>query len=426
MLKSIEELDDFFLSYMPEKGAIGNLRDNRLERMETLLFALKNPEKSYKTIHLAGSKGKGTTATLIAAGLNTSKKTGLYRSPHVYDTRERFTLSGAFFADDEYLESANELSSYLDKLSFSPTTFELYTAYAYLLFKNTGCEYAVIETGLGGRLDATNTIESIMEVILPIELEHTDVLGDTIEKISVEKSKIIKKNSIVILSDVTEKAYRIFEDEARREDAKLYSFRDEISSFSHSEERDGSLTSFSLDGKRYDLKCRIRSYEIGKNYALSILALKRIGELTEDAIKAMTAINIEGRFEERSNGGKTTVLDVAHTAHSMQNLTDTFSRLYDVKKSCVVYSSLSGKDYKSMLGILLEKFDSLIITSAGSFKKSDPDEIYNAAMRMKRNNQMIYLIKNEKEAYSFAKRISDIILITGSFYLVGQFGDENA
>ena len=73
MLKSIEELDDFFLSYMPEKGAIGNLRDNRLERMETLLFALKNPEKSYKTIHLAGSKGKGTTATLIAAGLNTSK-----------------------------------------------------------------------------------------------------------------------------------------------------------------------------------------------------------------------------------------------------------------------------------------------------------------------------------------------------------------
>ena len=118
MLKSISELDGLFLSFMPSSGNIGDMRENRLKRMEMLLERIGSPEKSYKTIHLAGSKGKGTTATLLAVAMNTSFKTGLYRSPHVYDLRERFTLAGTFFSDEEYLRTADELMEKIQDLDF--------------------------------------------------------------------------------------------------------------------------------------------------------------------------------------------------------------------------------------------------------------------------------------------------------------------
>lgn len=426
MLKCIEDLDDFFLSFMPEGGAVGSIRENRLERMESLLDALSHPEREYRTIHLAGSKGKGTTATILSSAINTHFKTGLFRSPHVYDTRERFTLSGRFFSDEEYLEAAKELEEKVMKLDFSPTTFELYTAFAYILFRNTRCSYAVIETGLGGRLDATNTIDSIMEILLPIELEHTAVLGDTIEKIAVEKSKIIKKNSIVIISDVERAAYDVFEREAESLSCPVYSFRSDIHSFSHHENEGESHTEFEMNGKRYKLDTKLRSAEIGKNFAIASLALDKLGLLTEESVKAMESLKLEGRFEERRKGEKSIVLDVAHTKNSMRNLIETYTELYESRKTTVIYSSLEGKDHSSMLSLLLSRFDRIIITKAGSFKKSDPDALYREAMELKKENQMVYLIHDERKALEMAERISDCILITGSFYLVGMFGENNA
>ena len=313
MIESIDELDGFFMSYMPQRGVTGKLRDSRLERMESLLKALGNPERDYKTIHIAGSKGKGTTATIIARALSTGRKTGLYRSPHVYDLRERFTLSGKFFDDRLYIEAANILERTLTALEFRPTTFELYTAFAYILFSISGCEYAVIETGLGGRLDATNTVESIAEVLLPVELEHVDVLGDTIEKIAIEKSKIIKGKSVVAVSDVKDEAYSVFRKEAERMDCQFYSFRDNIKSFYHEDRKDFSLSTFKVGGVSYRIKSRIRSMEIGKNIAVSVLLLSKLSLLSDEAIREIEGLTIEGRFEERKEGGKEIVLDVSHT-----------------------------------------------------------------------------------------------------------------
>lgn len=426
MLKSISELDGLFLSFMPSSGNIGDMRENRLKRMEMLLERIGSPEKSYKTIHLAGSKGKGTTATLLAVAMNTSFKTGLYRSPHVYDLRERFTLAGTFFSDEEYLRTADELMEKIQDLDFSPTTFELYTAYAYLLFKNAGCEYAVIETGLGGRLDATNTIESIMEILLPIEMEHVEILGDTIEKISVEKSKIIKKNSIVIVSDVRPEAYDVFFKETERTGSSFYSFKDDIKDFEHSEEKEYSISRFRIGDDDFSLHTKLRSREIGKNFVITTLALKKLGLLCEKALQAMEDVTIEGRFEQRCEEGKKIVLDVAHTKDSMQNLINTFTSLYERKDTVVLYAAISGKDYRAMLSLLLSSFNRIVITKAGNFKKSDPDALYEEAMRMKRRDQEVYLIHDEKEAFIFSKHLADIILITGSFYLVGEFGEDDA
>lgn len=422
MLKTISELDDFFLSYMPTASSTGSLRDSRLERMDAMLKRLGNPERSYKTIHLAGSKGKGTTASILAVAINCCHKCGLYRSPHVYDVRERFTLSGAFFPESDYIDTANEMMERLSSLEFRPTTFELYTAYAYLLFKNAGCEYAVIETGLGGRLDATNTIESIMEILLPIEMEHTDILGDTIEKISVEKSKIIKRNSIVVISDVCNEAYSIFEKEAQSLGCPIHSFKNEIRGYEHEEQAECSITSFSINEESFTYRTKLRSVEIGKNYATATLALKCLGLMTSDAVRAMEALRIEGRFEERKVDGRKIVLDVAHTKHSMENLVSAFNMIYERNKTAVVYSSVAGKNYEAMLSVLLDNFNQLIITKAGSFKKSEPEILYAKAMEMKKPDQRVYLIHDEKTAYEHAIRLGKVILITGSFYLVGEFG----
>lgn len=169
-----EILDRFFLSYMPGKDSVGKLRDIRLERMNEILEVLGNPERNLTLVHVAGSKGKGSMSSILAKLLEGKGcKTGLFLSPHVFSLFERFTLSSSFFSDEEYLYVLNRLEKDLDKLSFRPSTFELYTAYAYLLFSMTGCTHAVIETGLGGRLDATNTIDPWFSVIMPIELEHT-------------------------------------------------------------------------------------------------------------------------------------------------------------------------------------------------------------------------------------------------------------
>lgn len=426
MLEKIEDLDGFFLSYMPSSGRTGEVRDTRLERMECLLRGLGNPERCYKTIHLAGSKGKGTTATILSKAITSTHKCGLYRSPHVYDLRERFTIAGEFLSDREYLDAALLLSSKISDLDFKPTTFELYTAYAYLLFKSAGCEYAVIETGLGGRLDATNTIDSIMEILLPIEKEHTEILGDTIEKISIEKSKIIKRNSTVIVSDVDSVALRVFENEAREKSCDLFSFCKDIKNFRHREEKDHSLTCFSIDGRVFEFRTALRTAEIGKNFATATLALSRLGLLSDHAIKAMEKVKIEGRFEERRVDGKTIVLDVAHTPHSILNLISTFSLLYGERKSVLIFSTVSGKDYKSMLSSLLPHFNKVIITRAGTFKPSDPEGIYAEAMRLKRKEDEVYLIKDEKTAFDLALKLGDTVLITGSFYLVGEYGGKDA
>ena len=171
-------------------------RTYRLDRMHDLLAHLGNPERAFKKIHLAGSKGKGSTASYLASALTSmGYKTGLYLSPHLVDYRERFTLSGTFFDDSLLVSTGQELADSIEGFTFrdewgetNPTTFELFTAYAYLLFKNSGCSWAIIETGLGGRLDATNTIIPEASVLCPIELEHTKILGSTIREIATEKS----------------------------------------------------------------------------------------------------------------------------------------------------------------------------------------------------------------------------------------------
>lgn len=170
--------------------------------LKSMLFfaeSFKNPQDDYESVHIAGSKGKGSLSIMISSILKEAGlKTGLYMSPHVNDFRERVTLAGDFFPDKVYSSAYDKIKMGFEALierdpSLDPTWFEIVTMLAFLLFKDEKCDWGVFETGMGGRLDTTNILDPMCSVLTPIELEHCQYLGDTKEKIAFEKAGIIKK-----------------------------------------------------------------------------------------------------------------------------------------------------------------------------------------------------------------------------------------
>src|SRR6056297_2724802 len=210
--------------------------------MHQLLEFFGNPHARLHTIHIAGSKGKGSTAIYIARGLEAlGYPTGLYSSPHISNYRERITRAGRFFPTELYLDVGGRIKKALPEFNRTvlageaePTAFELFTLFAFLLFVEAGCSYAVIETGIGGRLDATNVITPQAAVITPIELEHTDILGSSLEQIASEKAGIIKPGRPVFVSRQSEKALRVLRKKAEESQSPFFYFPEYPQNFSAS------------------------------------------------------------------------------------------------------------------------------------------------------------------------------------------------
>ncbi len=408
-------------------------RTYRLDRMHALLQHIGNPEKSFKKLHLAGSKGKGSTASYLASALTKRGfKTGLYMSPHLCDYRERFTLSGTFFPEKELVEAGNELVRRLKGFCFrdewgetNPTTFELYTAYAYLLFNLAGCQWAVIETGLGGRLDATNTIESEAAILCPIELEHTKILGDTIEQIAGEKSKIIKKGRPAFIGFEDERAMSVFRREAMDQQSVVYTLSEELASYETKTTREGEVVQYVWnDGRTDTLTLRMRGQVQAQNCALALMVLRNLGLENESTLQALEDNQIPGRFQQLSSEPALYV-DGAHTPHSLEALLTSFSSLHDETKSTLIYGALEDKDHEHMVNLVLDHFHRIIISRPGTFKKSDIASL-NLLMKgqagKRQGSYEIFLIEDNLEALKMAyvkTPQSGAILACGSFYLAG-------
>ena len=406
-----------------------SVRTYRLDRMQALMEKLGNPQDSYKTIHVAGSKGKGSTATFIANALQACGFTvGLYMSPHVSDYRERFTNCGNFIDDEILIKTGNQLASSIESFSFcdqygenQPTTFELYTAFAFMLFKEIKCQWAVIETGLGGRLDATNIIKPQASVLTPIELEHTDILGDTIEKIAIEKSKIIKPNvpCFIGLQNYPQ-ALEVFKSEAFTQNSNLYSLGQEALRIADNivEFRDGYCKNINLS-----LKGLVQA----QNYALALLVVRKLGLYAEGKTEeAMSKVSLPGRMEE-IKWKRTVYLDGAHTQNSMRNLLTTFRKIHPGKDGICIFGCVAGKNYEVMSRDILENFDKIVVCRPGTFKKSDPEALYNQLIQLKKPNQTIVLKPEAKDALSWCLEntsIDEAILDCGSFYLAGVIKKE--
>ena len=414
---------DQVVKYMESFTAKATDRDSHLERMRAIMQTLGNPQNCYKTIHLAGSKGKGSTAAFLANAIEAlGYKTGLYLSPHVSDYRERFTNSGKFFDDDIMVAAGNKLKDGIDKLDFTPRTFELYTAFAFLLFREAGCSWAVIETGLGGRLDATNILSPQAVVLTPIELEHTEILGDTIEKIAVEKSKTIKRGIPVFISYQKKQAMDVFLKEAEENSSPVYTLENSVVSLE--ERTDKNSENVKLKMGEIDTSYSLKMLGIVQAYnsALAILTLEKLGlykmGVTE---KALEQTAIPGRLEKIEKE-RTVFIDGAHTKESITNLMASFRQMFPGKTGVCIFGCIADKKYEWMSRAILDVFDKIIISKPGTFKKSNPQSLYDYMLSIKEDNKTVILLEDTKEALEKAYALTsedEPVLVCGSFYLAG-------
>ena len=418
-----------------------------LDTMEYLCQITNHPQKSFPSVHVAGSKGKGSTSVMIASILEAAGyKSGLYTSPHILDFSERIASAQGPLPEQVYEAATQELMETVEAIipenlpGQRPITwFELVTTFAFLCFRQAHVDWAVFETGLGGRLDATNVLEPQLSVITPIELEHTEFLGDTLEKIAGEKAGIIKSGTPVVIAPQKEAAQKVLEAKAKELQCPLLKVEELV-------QVQGRMVAGKME-LRLESKLFARpiitqlsllgAYQLW-NAATAALAVKTLfPELPEEAIeKGLSQAKLPGRFEVIQRQGIDVVLEGAHTptsvALSLQTFrhyledthaTNTLKKSLDhasTRKPNLLFACAADKDVHTMAQ-LFSGFGSMILTRPGGEKQSNPQLLQDA---FKEAGHEFTYISDFKEAIQKAlqQALKDGVplLVTGSFYLVAE------
>ncbi len=396
-----------------------------LDSMFYLCNKLGNPQNQIPCIHIAGSKGKGSTANMIANIIEASGKTcGIYASPHIIDFRERICTPRGFFEDEIYEKAADELTALVDSIPLSElpgkrplTWFELVTIFAFLCYKIAKVDYVVYEVGLGGRLDSTNIVKPLASVLMPIELEHTEFLGDTITKIAGEKAGIIKPETQVIVSPQNySDADIVFSQKAKELNSPIIFVNDYLKELNYSYTIDNKTKlSFLSIETELNFLGKVQAYNaltaiITIQNVLPFISAKQIAAGLKKAF-------LPGRFEIINNS---VILDGAHTVKSISNTFQTLKKLFPEKKYKLLFACAGDKDIKDIIPLFKDIFTRIIFTQPETVRHCDAEHTYLIAKQNSINSEVI---KNLKEAYNTLKSTmnnDDILLVTGSFYLVSE------
>ncbi|MBC8235603.1 bifunctional folylpolyglutamate synthase/dihydrofolate synthase [bacterium] len=421
-----------FIDYEKKTNYSYNPRLWNLERMQLLLNSLGEPQKKLKVIHIAGSKGKGSTAAMIHAILNTAGyKTGLYTSPHLITPLERFRIKSKLMSENQFCELVEQLQPHIDevnqktdigKLSF----FEIYTAMGFVFFAVEEVDFLVLEVGLGGRLDATNVVEPLVSVITQISLEHTNLLGDNLASIATEKAGIIKPNSLVMSSPQQPEVMEVIEKSCAEKKAQLFQVGKEISFERLSIDQSGqyfTLKSNIAEYPRYHLPLLGKHQLINAATAVGAIELLRFHGYTisgEQIKIGLEQTNWPARMQVIGHE-PTILLDVAHSPQSARVLRESIIETFIYDKLILVVGISGDKDIKGIGAELCPIADIAILTKASSNPRAaDPASIKWEWEEF----DVLLVIKNTvASALDYARNIAgknDLICITGSFYPLGE------
>ena len=358
-----------------------------------LLDRLHHPQTNYKIIHVAGTNGKGTVCTLLARVLTCAgEKTGLFISPHLILPTERIQLNDAEIAPADFVAAVKKVQAQeKEPLNF----FELITAAALVYFAEKKAAYVVLETGLGGRKDPTNVCTPILSIITSIGLDHTQILGDTLEKIAVEKTGIIKPGVPVLCGELPPAAAHVVAETAREKQAPL--------AFIGAKKSPGSAQA--------------------QNVQLVRCAAKFLGIADRVVDRALETVQIPGRFEVFHRGNKTIILDGAHNPPAVENLLAFWQTTpYSTARAAVLCAFMQDKDYPQMLRLLGEQFKMGVVTALDS-PRSLKISLYPAYQPCGMTREIFppgwEFIPGVPAALAHAQELADVVLVTGSFYLVG-------
>jgi dihydrofolate synthase/folylpolyglutamate synthase len=393
-----------------------------LNNMKQMLTLLGHPQNKLKTIHIAGSNGKGSTAAFIASILQEMKfKVGLYTSPHFSRFNERIKINGKEIPDEKIARFIEVYERNIDM--FKLTFFEAATAMAFKYFYDEKVDFTVIETGLGGRLDATNLITPLSSVITSISLEHTEILGDTIEKIAEEKAGIIKEGSKVFIGKLPDEAEDVIERKCNQLNCELFKLNDYIT------EKNDTLELYTeeleLDEWIMPLKGKYQKY----NAALAALTVSK--SLDNDNFKVIeigikNVINntgLQGRYEFFSTKPDI-IFDSAHNPEGVTNFLSEFA-LDNSKYSSrsLLFGVMKDKAVEEMMLTLKDSFNEIIVTEIDYERSSKISELVEIAKRLlldvsSTSNPAEYILRFKEE------EPSKCLVVLGSMYLLGHIKSE--
>jgi dihydrofolate synthase / folylpolyglutamate synthase len=413
-----------------------------LEHMRVLIRALGHPETKFPSVLIAGTNGKGSTAATLASVLLASGlKTGLYTSPHLIRINERIRISGEQISDDDFARlhgAVDKVAEQLvdhQQLPWHPSFFEMMTAIAFSYFARERVDVAVLEVGMGGRLDATNVVEPLVSVITDIALDHQKYLGDSVGEIAREKVGIIRQAGIVVTlpqqpaaNDVI--GNTILELDATGVSAVQYVPPVSPASASYAVPIAKGQSRYPLEvmGKQIVVETSLVGRHQLRNVALAIAAAE---QLVKKGLGGITAESIErgirettwpGRFQvvEPTQGWPEIVLDVAHNPAGAWALRSALSERYSDRPLIFVFGAMRDKAISEMAEILFPTAERVIVTRPGNPRSASPEEILHAASRTGAEIQLVADVAPALQCARKLARQDTVIVVTGSIYLVGE------
>ena len=393
-----------------------------LDRIKILLDRLGNPEKSLRCIHVAGTNGKGTVCSLLASVLKTAGyKTGLYTSPYIVDFRERIRVDGEMISEYELENITTTVKKEIEKLRNEDiiiTEFEAVTAAAFLYYKNTGCDFVVLETGLGGRFDATNVIERpLASVIVSISLDHVNILGNTISDIAYEKCGIIKNNCPVVTNSAQPAdALKMIKEQSEMRNSALYvadadTIRVLDESIKGSDIFYGGRSVFvPFPGKHQTENCIT---------ALTVIDLmKEQGiAISEKAVREGIANTRNPARCEVVSEKPLIILDGCHNEDSAKALCAVLEKYLKGKKITALMGMMADKDISKVLTLLLPHFDKVLTVTPSNPRAIPAEEL---AEKIRTLGTDAKSFENAEDAYKYAVNNmseDEILIVCGSLYL---------
>ena len=415
------------MKYITEVGNFGS--NYGLERTHKLLEYLGNPEKDLKLIHIAGTNGKGSTTSMITEILiGAGYKVGMYTSPFIEEFEERIQINRRNIPKETLANLIDEVKVAVDRVIEEgynhPTEFEIITVLMLLYFKKEKIDFGVIEVGLGGRLDSTNVIIPILQVITSISFDHTNLLGNTLEEIAGEKAGIIKKNIPTVIYPQEEEALKVIKNKCAAMESDLYT----------ADKDNMKFVKVVNEDKPYQLLKYKEEFDIflpllGEHQILNLSVAMKVIEVlnnrkivnitTESIIKSIKNVTWKGRLEVLSNNPYV-VIDGAHNIQGIKTLSRNIKKYFKYENLHLILGILADKDVEEMIKIITPIAKQVYAVTPNSIRAELADDLkneivkYNANCRAFDEYEEAYLeaLKNAKE--------NDIILASGSLYMIGD------
>ena len=396
-----------------------------LRRVEELLHRLGDPHLGPRTVHIAGTKGKGSTAAMIASALAAAgQSTGLYTSPHLHTFRERIRVDGEMISEGDFAAVIDEIRPHADTVNGQATfgnltTFEMFTVAAFVYFRKRGVGFTVLETGLGGRLDATNVCKPELCIITPISMDHTEILGNTVAEIAREKAGIIKPGATLVIAPQNPNAMAVIKEAAVRNRNRTITIDSDVT---------WRILEWNLNKQDFEVTTRAGTHRFSipllgrhevENAALSVAALEVLGVDYEAIFRGLDNVRWPGRLEILQQE-PLVLVDGAHNADSARRLREAIQEYIRYDDMILVIGASSDKDIRGMLLELTPLANKIIATKSTHPRALPINTLLNEIERLDRKASYFASVSNAVEQALRSAWPHDLICVTGSLFVVAE------